>query len=110
MSYPTARIERRLSVRLQKIPRSRGMGAKTSSAGLIGSGALAARLLDQLDLVPVGILHEGDHRRPVLHRPGLAGDLPARAADALAHRVDVVDAERDVAVGRAEIVARGVPV
>src|SRR6187431_720925 len=98
MSYPTARIERRLSVRLQKIPRSRGMGVKALSMGLIGSGALAARLLDQLDLVPVGILHEGDHRRPVLHRPGLAGDLPPGFADALADRADVVDAERDVAI------------
>src|SRR4051812_44327498 len=103
-------MPRRFSVRLQKIPRSRGMGRERLSVRLIGSGALAARLLDQLDLVAVGILHEGDHRGAVLHRARLAGDLATRRADAIADGVDVVDAERDMAVRRADLVGLDAPV
>src|SRR5690606_37287184 len=62
--------------------------------------------LDQLDLVAVGRLDEGDHGRAVLHRAGLAGDLHAPGAQRLAGGPDVGNADRDVAEGGAEPVAR----
>src|SRR4051794_9890152 len=116
-----ARMERRLSVRLQKMPRSGGIGVKSSEVSVIRSSAMAprplascapmpARLVDQLDLVAVRILDEGDHGGAVLHRPGLAGNLPAALADFFARRVDVVDADGDVPVRAAELVARDTPV
>jgi hypothetical protein len=52
--------------------------------------------LDELDLVAVRVLDEGDVRRAVLHRARLARDLRAALPERVAGRVEVVDAERDV--------------
>ena len=42
--------------------------------------------LDELDLVAVGILHEGDHRGAALHGAGLARDRAARCLHGGARR------------------------
>src|SRR5690606_2379902 len=69
-----------------------------------GSGSRGV-CLDQLDLVPVGVLDERDHGAAALDRAGFAGDTSAGVADALAGGGDVRHADRDMAVGGAEIVA-----
>src|SRR5690349_7751259 len=56
----------------------------------------AVLALDELDLVAVGIGHEGDHRRAAFHRPGLARDGAAVRANAIARRVGVRHGDRDV--------------
>src|SRR5262249_13308164 len=61
---------------------------------------------DELDLVPVGIGSERDDGRAMLHRPGLTRDLAAGRADLVARGADVVDADGDVSVRGAELVAR----
>src|SRR5690606_10328058 len=61
--------------------------------------------LDQLDLVAVRILDERDHRASALYRAGFAGDAAAGGAYALAGGGDVGHADRDMAVGRAQLVA-----
>ena len=66
--------------------------------------------LDQLQLVAIGILHEGDHRAPLAHRPRFAHHLAPLAADRLAGADDVVNPNGDMAVGRAQLVAAGIPV
>ena len=59
---------------------------------------------DQLDLVAVGVLDEGDVGGAVLHRPGLTRDFGAALFQFGAYRVDVVDAERQVTEAGADIV------
>ena len=59
---------------------------------------------DQLDPITVGILDEGDVRGAVLHRSRLARDLGALLLEFGADRVDVVDAERQVAEAGAELI------
>src|SRR5437016_2853224 len=60
--------------------------------------------LDELDLVAVGVLGEGDHRGAAFHRAGLARDLAALALYPLAGFLDIGHFDRDVTEGRAEIV------
>ena len=50
---------------------------------------LVAALLDQLDLVAVGVLDEGNDRRAALDRAGFPGDLATAGADPLAAGRDV---------------------
>src|SRR2546425_66119 len=66
--------------------------------------------LDELDPVAARVLDEGDLRRAVLHRPGLADNSSTLHPELLAATVDVVDAERDVPEAGAELVAVRVPV
>src|SRR2546428_855443 len=82
---------------------------------LAGDGAprrsfAAPAELDQLDLVAVGILDEGDLGAAVLHRPGLAHDPGPLGAQLVAGAIDVLDAERDVPEAGAELVELRVPV
>src|SRR5699024_10672104 len=53
--------------------------------------------LDELDLVAVGILDEGDHAAAELHRPGLARHLPALRLHRLARLVRIGHGHRHVA-------------
>ncbi len=66
-------------------------------------------LLDELDLVAVGILDEGDHAAAELHRPGLPRDLPAQLLHVLARLVGVRHRDGDVAEGIAEVVGPWCP-
>ena len=66
--------------------------------------------LDQLQLVAIGILHEGDHRAPLAHRPRFAHHLAPLGADRLTGGNDVVHPDGDVAVGAAELIAVRIPV
>src|SRR4051812_14088918 len=66
---------------------------------------LRALRFDELDLVAVGVFDEGDDRGAALDRAGLASDLAAAAAYAVAGLRDVGNADRDVAIGAAEVVA-----
>ena len=77
----------------------------------MGSGCMGAGSeLNQLQLVAIGILHEGDHRAPLTHGPRFTHHLAPLAADRFAGAHDVVDTDGDVAVGRAQVIAAGVPV
>src|SRR5579862_5236643 len=67
-------------------------------------------LLYQFDFVAVGILDERDGGGAMLHRTRLAHDVDALLFEVGASFVDVVDAERDVSVGAAEVVLRSAPV
>lgn len=66
--------------------------------------------LNELDLVTIGVLDEGDDRAAVLHRPGLARHLAAALLDVLTGLVGVVHFKRDVAEGVAEFVFADTPV
>ena len=71
----------------------------------IGIGALPPlRPLNQLDLVPVRILHERDHRGPTLDRPRLARHGAARIAHLLAGGRHVGHADGHVAEAGAELI------
>src|SRR5690349_16997182 len=62
----------------------------------------ASATLDQLDLVAVGILDEGDDGGAELHRARRARDLDAFLAELVAGGIDVGDADGEMAEGRAE--------
>src|SRR3989442_11984268 len=64
-----------------------------------------SRSLDELDLVAVGILDEGDHRGAALHRSRLARHFPAVGPDLVAGLLHIGHADRDVTEGVAELVA-----
>src|SRR5450631_1979287 len=53
--------------------------------------------LDELDLVPIRVDHESDHRRSMLHRPRFATDHASLTLDLRAGCVGVVDLYRDMA-------------
>src|SRR2546429_41564 len=78
----------------------RARACRSSSAGL----------LDELDLVAVRILDEGDDAAAELHRAGLARDLAAARLYHLARLVRVGHRDRDVPEAVAEVVGLGVPV
>src|SRR3569833_4032110 len=59
---------------------------------------------DQLELVAVRVLDEGDHRAAMLHRPGLARHLAAALFDFVAGGADIVHAGGDMPKGDAELV------
>ncbi len=61
-------------------------------------------VLNQLDLVAVRVLHEGDDGAAPGDRAGLAGDLATGCLDACAGRGGIVHAQSDVAVGGAQVV------
>src|SRR5271156_3198102 len=65
---------------------------------------------DQFDFVPVRILDECDHRRPVGHRTRFADDLDAFLLQFVACLTGVGHADRQMAECIPEIVALGVPV
>src|SRR6185312_332999 len=58
--------------------------------------------LDQLDLVAVGILDEGDDGGAELHRARCARDLDAFLGELIAGGIDVRDTDGEMAEGRAE--------
>ena len=62
------------------------------------------RLLDQLDPVPVRVAHEAQARAALAHAVGRLLGLDALARQPLERRVEVVGADRDVPVGRAQVV------
>ena len=66
--------------------------------------AFALLPLDQLDLVAVGILDEGDNGGAELHRSGRARDLAAGFGDLFAQAIDVRHADREMAEAAAQIV------
>src|SRR5258706_5849489 len=74
------------------------------------AGLRRALLLDELDLVAVRVLDEGDHAAAVLHRAGLARHLAATCLDFLARFIGVLDRDRDVAEAAAEFVLFDAPV
>src|SRR5579864_357227 len=59
-------------------------------------------MLDELDLVAVGILDEGDHRGAELHRAGRARHLHAFLGERGAGGIGIGDADRQMAEGRAD--------
>ena len=61
-------------------------------------------LLDQLDAVAVGVLHEADPVAALPHLVGRLLRLDAVGRQALERAVEVVHADRDVVVARAEVV------
>src|ERR1700740_32996 len=67
--------------------------------------AICLRPLDQLDLVAVRVLHEGDYRGAAFDRAGLASDGAPGASHPVARNADVRHADGDVAEGGAKIVA-----
>src|SRR5476651_987319 len=73
-------------------------------------GPSARRLLDELDLVAVGILDEGDHAAAELHRPRLARHLPALCLHRVARLVRVGHRDREMSEAVAEVIGLGVPV
>jgi hypothetical protein len=66
--------------------------------------------LNQFDFVAVGVFDEGDDACTMFHRAGFAGDFAALGMDEGTGFVDVFDADRDVAIGGAEVVVVGAPV
>src|SRR5216683_1503061 len=62
----------------------------------------ASATLNELDLVPVGILDEGDNGGAELHRPRCARDLDAFLAELFAGGVDVADPDGEMAERGAE--------
>src|SRR5690606_11935098 len=62
-----------------------------------GFGAFRLAGLDQLDLVAVRILDEGDHGTAVLHRPGRARDLHTLLLQTLTGAIDIRHADRKMA-------------
>src|SRR5260221_4679685 len=60
--------------------------------------------VDQLDLVAVGILDEGDHRSAALDRAGGTRNLHAAGDEPLADAVELVDADGEGAKGGAGII------
>jgi hypothetical protein len=54
---------------------------------------------DQFDRVTVRVLDEGNDGRAGVHRAGVAQDLAAALLDAVSRRIDIVDLDRDVAIG-----------
>src|ERR1700752_3948556 len=66
------------------------------------SSTCGSATLDELDLVAVGILDEGDDGGAELHRSCRARDLDARFFQALAGGVDIGDADSEMAEGGAD--------
>ena len=87
--------------------RARHRAAAHAASALARSARFSARrlVLDQLDLVAVGVLHERDHRRAALDRARFARDLAALRAHRRARGRGVGHLDRDVAVRGAELVA-----
>src|SRR5207253_4487702 len=89
-------------------PRTRwsGFGRSIMWPGVPAGRQACRRLgaLNQLDLIAVRILDEGDHRGAELHRPGLAGDPGAGLPEVVAGLVDVRQADREVAEAVPELV------
>ena len=85
-------------------------GARDDPSAAGRGRVVGLRALDQLDLVAVRILDEGDDRAAVLHRARRARDLDALLRQLARRRVDVGHADREVAESRAERVGLGVPV
>src|SRR5690606_6274746 len=77
---------------------------------MAGRSVVAALALDELDLVAVRVLDEGDDRGAVLHGAGLARDLAAFLLDLFTGVVGVFHFQGDMAVAVAQVVAGGVPV
>src|ERR1700686_1535086 len=92
--------------RRQIISKSTGRRAPGASR----CDTLVASPLDQLDLVAVRILREGDHGGSVLHGACLPRDDAAAALDLGAGRLGVVHLDGDMAVAGAQLVTRRVPV
>src|SRR6266849_4348290 len=67
-------------------------------------------LLNQFNLVSVGIFDKRNRRSPVLPRTRLAHAVDAFLLQVAAGLIDVFDAERDMPVRVAEIVLRGPPI
>src|SRR3546814_8388581 len=74
------------------------------------ASVVAVFALDEFNLVAVGVFHEGDDCRAVLHGAGFARDLAAFLLDLFTGVVGVVDFQGDVAVAVAQVVVVGVPV
>src|SRR5579862_2555653 len=72
--------------------------------------SVARLLLDQLDLVSVGILDERDDRRAMRHRAGLAHHVDAFGLQIRARLVRVRHADRQMTEAGAHVVALGIPV
>ena len=77
-----------------------------SGSGRRGTG----RQLNQLDLVAIGIFHEGDHRAAVLHRAWFANNPTPLASNACTGRLDVIHAQSDVSITTSEVVLGRIPV
>jgi hypothetical protein len=86
----------------------REVGATPASPAASCRNRAARRILKQLDLIAVGVFHEGEHGRTPFHRPGVAHDLAATSADRLASRVHVIDADGDMPVGVSQLVSTGI--
>ena len=88
---------------------SRAASSRRTSRGARGEVEAVvtelAAALDQLDLVAVRILDEGDHRGAALDGTRVARDLAALRAHGRACRGGVGHLDRDVAVAGAEVVA-----
>src|SRR6266852_3139745 len=76
--------------------------ARSSMRVVMRGPCAASATLNELDLVPVGILDEGDNGGAELHRPRCARDLDAFLAELFAGGVDVADPDGEMAERGAE--------
>src|ERR1700675_3846763 len=70
--------------------------------GIAQSPSPALLSFDQLDLIAVRILDEGDDAAAVLHRSGRAGNLDAFLSQFLAGAVDIRNADREMSEAAAD--------
>src|SRR5262245_12373103 len=83
-----------------------GRGTRRGAAAPTAlSAPLLRRALDELDLVAVGILHEGNDRRATLDRSGLARHRAAGRADAVAGGGSIRHGDRDVPERASHLIA-----
>ena len=91
---------RRSAGRASSIPAPSGANTSRSTSG--NSAARHSGALDQLDLVAVGVLDEGDVGGAELQRAGRARDLDAFLGQARAHAIEVGHADREMAEAGAD--------
>ena len=94
----------RLTVYRQTRNRPSRQPLRTSSRVLPSAKRRRLGSLDQLDPVAVRVTHEAQARSALAHAVGRLLGLDALARELLERRVEVVGADRDVAVGRPEVV------
>src|SRR5690606_21894747 len=72
--------------------------------------SIATRRRQQLHLVSVRIFDERENAAAMHHRPRLAGDLAATAANVLARLVDIFHFQGDMPVAGTQLIALDVPI
>src|SRR6516225_2296883 len=89
----------------ETIQRASGSSAGSTSPNLNSMRTAALPAPDQFDPVRVGVLHERDPGATFAHLIGRPLGLDALFFQSGERAVEVVDTDRDVAIGRTELVA-----